>query len=544
MKTRISGYYPFLFFVLFLGIQHVCFAQSKKANVWAFGYNAGIDFNQTPPVPIHTSAIQVNATATICDEEGNLLFYTDGRRVWTAQHEIMVNGTGLDAHDGNISQQVIIVPKPGSSTQYYIFTISDDFWDHKVLYHEVDFTSNPSGEVSSKNNNLGSHKLLVKITAVLHADKKRVWVLVQGSLTNEIYTYLIDERGIKPEPVISKAGTATGGLDYGQAKFSPDGTKVAIANGLESQTVKLFHFNNKTGQLDNGIQLKYEGNTEGLEFSPNSQLLYISSRLGSCSPGASVLKQYDLTKWNITAITSSEKIIAQDADNFGMLQLAPDGKIYMGGRTGRCRENEYLDVIHAPTLLGKACNFEQDGLSLGGNMTWQGLPNFIQSYLYEDPCLLGANPPAVSLSQDTLYVINNNSEKVTVNSYGNHFTWSDGNTDTIRYFAEAGTYSVTASNGCGQQSASLVIINLELFIPNIFTPNSDGLNDTFHIRGLNKVEGSKQLTIYNHHGQEMYKNTNYRNDWSGKGLTSGVYFYSLQVPNLGKRYKGWVEVAR
>jgi gliding motility-associated-like protein len=464
-----------LLLLLLLSVQQICFAQSKRANVWAFGYNAGMDFNQSSPAPLHTAAIEVNTTATMCDSEGNLLFYTDGSRVWTAQHELMRNGTGLDAHDSNFSQQVIIVPKPGSASQYYIFTLSDKFWDHRIRYHVVDFSSNHAGEVISKNNSLGNHKLLVKISAVLHADRERVWVLVQGSLNNEVYTYLIDKNGVNPGPVVSKAGSLTGSLDYGQAKFSPDGTKVAIANSIESKNVKIYLFNNKTGQLDNSIQLSYQDSPQSLEFSPDSKLLYIASRSGSCYPGYSTLKQYDLTSWNTTAIKKSEQIIATDADDFGMLQLAPDGKIYMGGRTEGCDESEYLDVIHEPKLLGKDCNFQEDGLSLGGNRIWQGLPNFIQSYFIEDPHI----------------------------------------PDSI-----------------------------ELFIPNVITPNNDARNETFYIRGLDKLEENKELIIYNRLGKAVYSNSNYRNNWTGEGLTAGVYYYSLRIPSMGKRYNGWVQLIR
>jgi hypothetical protein len=71
----------------------------------------------------------------------------------------MPNGIGLDAHLGNLPQQMIIVPKPKSLYEYYFFTITDEFWFHKLYYHEVSFMDNPLGEVTLKNNLLNANKL-------------------------------------------------------------------------------------------------------------------------------------------------------------------------------------------------------------------------------------------------------------------------------------------------------------------------------------------------------------------------------------------------
>ncbi|MGF1637116.1 MAG: gliding motility-associated C-terminal domain-containing protein [Cyclobacteriaceae bacterium] len=66
----------------------------------------------------------------------------------------------------------------------------------------------------------------------------------------------------------------------------------------------------------------------------------------------------------------------------------------------------------------------------------------------------------------------------------------------------------------------------DLWIPNVITPNGDGLNDSFVIRGLEK--GQWSLMVYNKWGKTVYHNTDYRNNWSGEKLHSGVYFYLLK----------------
>src|SRR4051812_32955523 len=87
----------------------------KEANMWYFGDYAALDFNSGAPVALTNSAMsQWEGCASIADQNGNLLFYTDGVSIWDVSHNIMPNGTGLM---GNMSstQSGVIVKKPGSA---------------------------------------------------------------------------------------------------------------------------------------------------------------------------------------------------------------------------------------------------------------------------------------------------------------------------------------------------------------------------------------------------------------------------------------------
>ncbi|TJZ54968.1 T9SS type B sorting domain-containing protein [Sphingobacterium olei] len=84
------------------------------------------------------------------------------------------------------------------------------------------------------------------------------------------------------------------------------------------------------------------------------------------------------------------------------------------------------------------------------------------------------------------------------------------------------------------------------FIPNVFTPNNDGFNDYFEIKGLESFE-VKRLRVFNRHGNEVYHSQNYQNDWGGLGLKDGTYFYYLEIedPKKGKyTTKGYVMIMR
>uniref|UniRef100_UPI000716A6E2 T9SS type B sorting domain-containing protein n=1 Tax=Algoriphagus resistens TaxID=1750590 RepID=UPI000716A6E2 len=66
-------------------------------------------------------------------------------------------------------------------------------------------------------------------------------------------------------------------------------------------------------------------------------------------------------------------------------------------------------------------------------------------------------------------------------------------------------------------------------IPNVFTPNGDGINDTWVIRGLQEFFSQSELVVVNRWGVEVYRSTNYQNDWNGDNLNGGTYFYQFQL---------------
>lgn len=85
-----------------------------------------------------------------------------------------------------------------------------------------------------------------------------------------------------------------------------------------------------------------------------------------------------------------------------------------------------------------------------------------------------------------------------------------------------------------------------LRIPNVFTPNGDGKNDTFYIEHLESFE-SNEVTIINRWGSTVYQSSHYQNDWTAPGLADGTYFYVVKVRNgttTWQDYKGYVTVIR
>lgn len=83
-------------------------------------------------------------------------------------------------------------------------------------------------------------------------------------------------------------------------------------------------------------------------------------------------------------------------------------------------------------------------------------------------------------------------------------------------------------------------------ITNVFTPNGDGVNDTFVIPHL-ETYTENEITIINRWGNVVYQKTNYKNDWDGSGLVEGTYFYVLRAKNktgVWDTYKGYLTLLR
>ncbi|PUZ26065.1 hypothetical protein DCC81_17645 [Chitinophaga parva] len=85
----------------------------------------------------------------------------------------------------------------------------------------------------------------------------------------------------------------------------------------------------------------------------------------------------------------------------------------------------------------------------------------------------------------------------------------------------------------------------DLAIPNVFTPNGDGVNDRFVILGLERYTNVK-LVVWNRWGNVVYQSTDYHNTWDGSSLNEGTYFYQVDAngPDGKQQFKGWLQLMR
>lgn len=329
------------------------------------------------------------SNASISNDDGQLLFYSNGCKINNTLHETMLGGFGLNPglpytsgncpDYGNSSiNGLMILPLPNSSTKYFIFHIAPTVnpiigvYTDKLYYTIVDMAlDNGLGQVIDKNHIVLKDTLFTDMHAVKHANGQDWWVMVSKEHKNLFFKVLYTAEGVssiqQQDIGIDIDPFSSGG---GQARFSPDGTKYARYH--KRNQVTLFDFDRATGELSNFQQLyadTTEGQFGGLAFSSNSRFLYASTQFK--------LFQFDLVAPDIQA----SKVLIDEWDGFTtpggfpvhlfMMQLAPDCKIYMIPVNG----SKYMHVINKPDEPGLACDFRQRGLVLPAiNNT--SIPNF------------------------------------------------------------------------------------------------------------------------------------------------------------------------
>src|SRR5688572_17254032 len=84
----------FLFQLIVLLLLSSASQGQKEMDNWFFGYNAGITFAGGAPAPLAGGQLRgPEGCSSVSDEQGNLLFYTDGIHIWNRNHQVMFNST-------------------------------------------------------------------------------------------------------------------------------------------------------------------------------------------------------------------------------------------------------------------------------------------------------------------------------------------------------------------------------------------------------------------------------------------------------------------
>jgi gliding motility-associated-like protein len=107
-------------------------------------------------------------------------------------------------------------------------------------------------------------------------------------------------------------------------------------------------------------------------------------------------------------------------------------------------------------------------------------------------------------------------------------------------------FNVISNKGCGTATDSVLVkVYQQLYIPNAFTPNGDGVNDSWFIETLQAYPGA-EVKVYNRYGQIVFDNHGKNIWWDGKfkgvQLTSGAYVYIIDLKNNTPVIKGVVYV--
>lgn len=379
-------------------------------NVWCMGYESNgdsttdfggqnIDFRYDPPrVFYRNREADFDVTSgSICDESGNLLFYTNGCKIYNAEDAVIEGGDSLTAMDNywttkfwcpygfTLQQGVLILPDPYNSGEYYLLHQDVNLYPNsypkmdELYMTKIDMKlNNGKGKVILKRTLLLSELSTAGgISAIRHSNGKDWWVVISTLKTSRLNIFLLNINGLQlhsHQDGISKP------LNFDlltlSSKFSHDGKLFARFN--ISHGIELFDFDRMTGSFSNPRFLPFwevlvsgQQLGDGLEFSPDSKKLYANYNTS--------LFQFDLSAQDVFGSLQLIDTLRIDTTeffrpSFYQMQLAPNNKIYMSTLNGQ----KLLHIIHQPNELGKACSFEQRGFKL---KTWNAFtmpyfPNF------------------------------------------------------------------------------------------------------------------------------------------------------------------------
>jgi hypothetical protein len=398
-------------------------AQPKYDCHWMFGYNYG------SPNPIHGPAainfcgdtLQVYeidrpmnfdlANASIANEDGNLLFYTNGFTIANAQHEILLNGTGLATPGTSgfgpngipVRQGTLIMPWPDHPGKFFVIYGRVSYFNYvldgqtrfiacntPLYYSVVDMSlEGGAGAVTEKNVILSSDTIsLGKLTATRHANGRDWWLVAPKFHSRQILRFLITPEGIIDYGPIDSGTYIKAGIGY--AVFSPDGVSYVNLSLFDWQEnyIYFFEFDRCSGGFTPRGEFFYTDHEAhaSVSISPNSRYLY--------NPSLYEIRQFDL--WADDIPSTMDTVAVYDGYReevpglsftlptvFFMSQLAPDGKIYIISSNSV----RSMHVIEQPDLPGVACDVRQHSFLLPTlNITLPNFPNYLLGVLEGSPC--------------------------------------------------------------------------------------------------------------------------------------------------------------
>lgn len=373
---------PFIFILMMIvSLRSV----AQQNNIWYFGNNGGLNFNPVAgpslPVAIGNSAmVAPEGSSSICDVNGQLLFYSNGVTVYNRNHSKMLNGDSLAGNKSSV-QACLIVPVPGNDSIYYIFTSDaiENNYANGYCYSIINMRKdNGNGEVIAKNVVLHS-SCTERLIAARHANAVDVWVITNDNSSNIFRAWLITCNGLQPDPVVSTTGVVFN-QDFinntGMMKVSPDGKQLCQAHFPEfdggPNFVQLFDFNNATGVLSNPRSIGFpNAQILACEFSPDSKLIYLAR------PGDRAIDQVEATLPTVANIIASRINISTGIAGFLGIQLAPDEKIYLS------QPSQYLGAINYPNTKGTGCNIQLNQIQLVNGSAYLGLPAYINDLSFD-----------------------------------------------------------------------------------------------------------------------------------------------------------------
>ena len=396
---------------------------------WYFGDRVILDFgtsgNAMPIAKYNSSSATTEPLANegatvVTDQNGNLVFWSNGLTIWDKSGNVMQNSTGLNG-GASATQAVASFPLNTARTKYAVISNSGqgETGPGELYLSIVDMSLNGGlgGVTAVKNQKLGSgvDYSLEAVGAMPNEDGTGYFVYTYNTVAGQITSFLIKNNQTVSGPFTTTLSPApevcyvspTGFPGYGTFNFSRDYSKMVVMVGswrcpsADSGTVYLFDTNTKTGALTLDASWINEGlggdssHTHGgysADFSPDEKYIYTTQIYPS------TITRYNIQNPTSTAIKASEWIIGYatsqtDAtwrqQSGGQVRQGPDGRMYISdlasyywpityqgsvSSTTPCKLS-YIDAPDSPTQTAAGIGLKLDAITLpaGACGVW-GLP--------------------------------------------------------------------------------------------------------------------------------------------------------------------------
>jgi len=485
--------------------------------MWPLGVGAGISDYQfflnfsTPDLPdisVRSDTMSsTRFTASYCNDNGEILIYSNGIWVLNSHGDFVENSFGLNPsvpewqiYNYPGDQSGFFVAHPGNNNLVYLISLDYDLhpaqkWPYQfvgknLMVATIDLSANNgAGKVIEKNKILLTGTLMTP-AACRHANGRDWWIFVSDADENRHYRILLSPSGFstaqtqyigtKPNPIPYNGGTKQNRI-RGNA-FSPSGKYYADINDVLGFSI--FRFDRCSGLLSeerridylpSPLQANFFRNDAGMGavFSPNDSFFYKTTTFNPASlafsPNGTIpyLIQYDLSAPDLSISPDTINIVDSlqyhfptniTRDGYYGAELGPDGRIYIvHSGLGYC-------TVQYPNLRGRACQFIHDkphfGVVIGSAIPY--MPNYRLGPLDGSPCdTLGLNnlPVAEFRIDDSLGLLSRYFYDLSHHEPSNwHWTFGDGTSSNEQYplhtYTEPGIYQVclTVSNQNGSDT--------------------------------------------------------------------------------------------
>lgn len=448
---------------------------------WYFDSYVTLDFRSGIANVGEFSAMDAHLSESgICDEDGNILFYTNGDKIWNGNHEQLVDELNQTivykgtivlrigenryavlslCNNGQLVSRILELGQVVSTIEYNGF-----------LYGGLTAVPCPTGGywiVSAKQSVDGLKIVSIKLT------DNGTFVYETGSELNLLSENTVDRKAIS-------------------IKSSPDGKYIACA--MAERNLQVFYFNATSGSLgEMGCNVEYQSKSPSIAFSPNGRFLYVSDHL--------VITQYDLkndNQCNCQGITNSEVLHKYNEGDYSNCELAlqegPDGRIYISKHGDFFGYSRTIGVIMEPNNRASRFHGYEDCHVIENLIDYE--PGTILQNRENLPNLVDANNIDICAASFTICSSDCSLETLEVHNYSlsPSLTWTFYDMDGIYITSiqmsipdqlEPNMSSITALNGrdsfiieqttgCGNIMRDTVIFNAVLSIAGTDTICRDG----------------------------------------------------------------------